>query len=166
MEATPETIRREGKEKAEKIPPIKNSFSKEQTHKKNTLRQTALHTEKQTKTTVSQTESGHQSRMRVHKRDGSTEPVDVTKIIERVAHCCAGLSEVDPLRVATKVISGLYDGASTQELDELSIQTASLLISDDPQYSKLAARLLNKYIEEELKQQKIRSFLDFVKLGV
>ena len=55
--------------------------------------------------------------MRVKKRDGSLEPVDVTKIVERVNRCCQGLIQVDPLRVATKAISGLYDGASTKELD-------------------------------------------------
>ena len=59
--------------------------------------------------------------MRVKKRDGSLEPVDVTKIVERVSRLCQGLSQVDPLRVATKAISGLYDGAATKELDNLSL---------------------------------------------
>lgn len=103
--------------------------------------------------------------MRVKKRDGSLEPVDVTKIVERVRHCCQGLSQVDPLRVATKAISGLYDGASTKELDNLSIQTASLLIGEEPEYSKLAARLLSTYIDEEVRSQKIQSFADAISFG-
>lgn len=103
--------------------------------------------------------------MHVKKRDGSTEPVDVTKIIERVARCCEGISEIDPLRVATKAISGLYDGATTRELDNLCIQTASLLIAEDPQYSKLASRLLNTYIDEEVRNQKIKSFYESIKKG-
>lgn len=103
--------------------------------------------------------------MRVKKRDGTLEPVDVTKIVERVNRCCQGLSQVDPLRVATKAISGLYDGASTKELDNLSIQTASLLIGEDPEYSRLAARLLSTYIDEEVKSQKIGSFADSVLNG-
>lgn len=103
--------------------------------------------------------------MRVKKRDGSLEPVDVTKIVERVTHCCQGLSQVDPLRVATKAISGLYDGASTKELDNLSIQTASLLIGEEPEYSKLAARLLGLYIEEEVRAQKIKTFAESVAFG-
>lgn len=103
--------------------------------------------------------------MRVKKRDGTLEPVDVTKIVERVRHCCQGLSQVDPLRVATKAISGLYDGASTKELDNLSIQTASLLIGEEPEYSKLAARLLSIYIDEEVRSQKIQSFADAVTFG-
>ncbi len=103
--------------------------------------------------------------MRVKKRDGSLEPVDVTKIVERVTRCCQGLTYVDPLRVATKAINGLYDGASTKELDNLCIQTASLLIGEDPEYSRLAARLLSTYIEEEVRSLKIDSFADSVQFG-
>ena len=57
--------------------------------------------------------------MRVRKRNGSFEPVDVNKIVRAVARCCVGLNEVDAMRVATKTISGLYDGATTAELDRL-----------------------------------------------
>lgn len=103
--------------------------------------------------------------MRVKKRDGTLEPVDVTKIVERVNRCGQGLSQIDPLRVATKAISGLYDGATTKELDNLCIQTASLLIGEDPEYSRLAARLLSTYIDEEVKSQKIGSFADSVQFG-
>ena len=103
--------------------------------------------------------------MRVKKRDGTLEAVDVTKIVERVTKNCQGLTQVDPLRVATKAISGLYDGASTKELDNLCIQTASLLIGEDPEYSRLAARLLSIYIDEEVRSQKIQSFADSVAFG-
>ena len=103
--------------------------------------------------------------MRVRKRDGSLEAVDVTKIVERVRDCCQGLTQVDPLRVATKAISGLYDGATTNELDNLSIQTASLLIGEEPEYSKLAARLLGTYVDEEVRSQKIKSFADSIQIG-
>lgn len=103
--------------------------------------------------------------MRVKKRDGTLEPVDVTKIVERVTSCCQGLNQVDPLRVATKAISGLYDGAATKELDTLCIQTASLLISDDPEYSRLASRLLAIYVDEEVRSQKIKSFADSMAVG-
>ncbi|MEN0057429.1 MAG: ribonucleoside-diphosphate reductase subunit alpha [Bdellovibrio sp.] len=103
--------------------------------------------------------------MRVTKRDGTLEPVDVTKIVERVTRNCQGLTQVDPLRVATKAISGLYDGATTKELDNLCIQTASLLIGEEPEYSRLAARLLSTYIDEEVRSQKIQSFADSVAFG-
>lgn len=100
--------------------------------------------------------------MRVLKRDGTLQPVDVNKIINVVLACSTGLKEVDPMRVAAKVISGLYDGASTKELDQLCIQTAALLIGEEPQYSKLASRLLARFISEEVNNQEIRNFYDSV----
>ncbi len=104
-------------------------------------------------------------KMRVKKRNGSLAPVDVMKIIERVSSCCQTLTEVDPLRVATKAISGLYDGATTKELDELAISTASLLISEEPEYSRLASRLLNIYIDEEVRNIGLNSFVDSIRYG-
>src|SRR5215470_3017736 len=96
--------------------------------------------------------------MRVRKRNGSYEPVDVNKIVRAVARCCVGLTEVDAMRVATKTISVLYDGANTKELDRLSIQTAAMLTAEDPEYSKIAARLLSTYIDKEVANQEIHSF--------
>src|SRR5579864_6627609 len=98
------------------------------------------------------------SAMRVKKRNGSYEPVDVNKIVRAVARCCVGLSHVDTLKVATKTIGGLYDGATTKELDNLSIQTAALQIAEEPEYSRLAARLLSNYIAKEVSNQDIFSF--------
>jgi ribonucleoside-diphosphate reductase alpha chain len=99
-----------------------------------------------------------QTTMRVTKRSGSSEPVDLNKIVRAVSRCCTGLSDVDALRVATKTISGLYDGATTSELDRLSIQTAAALIVDEPEYARLAARLLSTYIDKEVQNQGIHAF--------
>ncbi|MFG1607943.1 ribonucleoside-diphosphate reductase subunit alpha [Actinoplanes sp. NPDC049265] len=96
--------------------------------------------------------------MQVSKRNGDTEPVDVNKIVRAVERWVEDLDEVDPLRVATKTISGLYDGATTAELDKLSIQTAAELIGEEPQYSRLAARLLAAYVDKEVRGQGVASF--------
>jgi ribonucleoside-diphosphate reductase alpha chain len=96
--------------------------------------------------------------MQVRKRNGDLEPVDVNKIVKAVELWVADLDEVDPLRVATRTISGLYDGASTAELDKLSIQTAAELIGEEPQYSRLAARLLAAYVDKEVRGQGVASF--------
>jgi ribonucleoside-diphosphate reductase alpha chain len=96
--------------------------------------------------------------MRVRKRDGVAEPVDVNKIVEAVRRWVSDLDEVDPLRVATRTISGLYDGATTEELDQLSIQTAAELIGEEPQYSRLAARLLATFVAKEVRGQGVESF--------
>ncbi len=104
-----------------------------------------------------------ETRMRVKKRAGEYEPVDVTKIVRAVQRVSAGLTEVDPMRVATRTISGLYDGATTRELDQLSIQTAASLIAEEPQYSRLAARLLCAFIDKEVRNQNIMSFSQSVR---
>ncbi len=106
--------------------------------------------------------SGEPKLMRVKKRNGKLEPVDVNKIVNVVIACSTGLKDVDPMRVATRAISGLYDGATTKELDELCIQTASMLIGEDPEYSKLGSRLMNRYIKEEVELQGIFKFSDSI----
>ncbi len=103
--------------------------------------------------------------MSVTKRNGGTEPVDLNKIVRAIQRCCEGLHAVDPMRVATRTISGLYNGASTQELDELSIRTAALLIGEEPEYGRLAARLLANFIGKEVSGQEIHAFSQSVGRG-
>ena len=103
--------------------------------------------------------------MRVTKRNGSTEAVDLNKIVRAVTRAAEGLHAVEPMRVATRTISGLYDGASTQELDELSIRTAALLTGEEPEYGRLAARLLAGVIGKEVAGQEIHAFSQSVSRG-
>jgi ribonucleoside-diphosphate reductase alpha chain len=115
---------------------------------------------------VRQTEEITPTSMRVRKRNGSFEPVDINKIVRAISRCCYNLTSVDALRIATKTISGLYDGATTKDLDQLSIQTAAGLIFEEPEYSRLAARLLNNYIEKEVENQEIHSFSQSISFGM
>jgi ribonucleoside-diphosphate reductase alpha chain len=103
--------------------------------------------------------------MQVRKRNGDLEPVDVNKIVRAVERCALDLDDVDPLRVATKTISGLFDGATTVELDRLSIQTAAELVGEEPEYSLLAARLLAGVIDKEVRGQGVASFSQSIALG-
>jgi ribonucleoside-diphosphate reductase alpha chain len=103
--------------------------------------------------------------MRVRKRNGAFEPVDVDKIVRAIRRRAAGMSTVDPIRVARKTIDGLYDGATTEELDRLSIQTAAELVAEEPEYSRLAARLLAAYIDKEVRGQSVHSFSQSIALA-
>jgi ribonucleoside-diphosphate reductase alpha chain len=105
------------------------------------------------------------SPMRVTKRSGAHEPVDLNKIVRAIARCATDIADVDPMRIALKTIAGLYDGASTRELDELSIRTASSFMVDEPAYSKLAARLLAAFIDKEVEMQGVYSFSQSMRLG-
>ncbi|GAB3261607.1 ribonucleoside-diphosphate reductase subunit alpha [Alteromonas gracilis] len=111
------------------------------------------------------TDTPGRTAMGVRKRNGEHEPVDVNKIVRAVDRVSGDLADVDPMRVATRTISGLYDGATTAELDRLSIQTAAEMIGEEPQYSRLAARLLAGYIDKEVRGQGVMSFSQSVALG-
>lgn len=103
--------------------------------------------------------------MQVRKRNGSLEPADVSKIVRAVERCRTGLENVDTMRVASKTIGGLFNGATTRELDLLSIQTAASLVAEEPQYSQLAARLLVNVISKEVASQNIYSFSQSISVG-
>ena len=105
------------------------------------------------------------SQMMVRKRNGDLEPVDLNKIVRAIHRCAEGLSGVDPMKIATRTISGLCDGATTEELDALSIRTASTLMVEEPNYSRLAGRLLATVIDKEVRNQNIHSFSQSVLVG-
>jgi len=80
--------------------------------------------------------------MFVLKRDGKKEPVMFDKITARVRKICYGLNPlVDPVKVAMRVIEGLYDGVTTSELDNLASEIAATMTTAHPDYAKLAARI-------------------------
>ena len=81
--------------------------------------------------------------MLVVKRDGHRESVKFDKITARIEKLCYGLDPkfVNPVEVAMKVINGLYDGVSTQELDNLAAEIAATLTTRHPDFAKLAARI-------------------------
>ena len=103
--------------------------------------------------------------MHVRKRNGALEPVDVNKIVRAVQRSSYGLTHVDAIRIASKTIGGLYDGATTRELDTISIDTAAALIAEEPQYSRLAARLLLATIVKEVSALNLHSFSQAIAYG-
>lgn len=84
----------------------------------------------------------------VVKRDGSREPYDANKINLAIEHASAGL---DPnitwvTQIASELELTLFDGITTQQLDEAVIQVALQNVKDDPAFDIVAARLLLKTI--------------------
>jgi ribonucleoside-diphosphate reductase alpha chain len=80
--------------------------------------------------------------MFVAKRDGRKEPIMFDKITARIRKLNYGLNPlVDPVRVAMRVIEGLYDGVTTSELDNLAAEIAATMTTTHPDYAKLAARI-------------------------
>jgi len=76
-------------------------------------------------------------------RDGSRVPVNTARIKERLQGLTSGLNTdyLDIDIVVAKVIKGIYDGVTTEVLDNLSAETCAYMSIVHPDYSKLAARI-------------------------
>jgi ribonucleoside-diphosphate reductase alpha chain len=99
--------------------------------------------------------------MQIIKRDGTQEDVRIEKILHAVNRACRGIEEVEALEIAKRTINGLHQGSTTQELDDLSIANAVMLMAEEPNYSKVAARMLSENIRKEVGRD--LGFRDYVK---
>ncbi|GAN06255.1 ribonucleotide reductase large subunit RNR1 [Mucor ambiguus] len=89
--------------------------------------------------------------MYVIKRDGSKESVHFDKITSRIAKLCYGLNEefVIPAQISQKVVSGVYQGITTVELDNLAAETAAYMTTSHPDFAVLAARIVISNLQKE-----------------
>ena len=93
--------------------------------------------------------------MYVTKRNGEREPVKFDKVVLRIKKQTYDLNTdyVDPINVSKKVIAGIYDGVTTEQLDKLAAETAASMIPIHPDYSYLASRIaitsLYKHVPKE-----------------
>ncbi|KZM20106.1 Ribonucleoside-diphosphate reductase [Ascochyta rabiei] len=93
--------------------------------------------------------------MFVFKRDGRKERVQFDKITARVSRLCYGLDpdHVDPAAITMKVISGVYQGVNTVQLDDLAAETAAYMTTTHPDYAILAARIAVSNLHKQTKKQ-------------
>ena len=98
--------------------------------------------------------------MFVVKRDGRKEPIMFDKITARIRKLNYGLNPlVDPVRVAMRVIEGLYDGVTTSELDNLAAEIAATMTTTHPDYAKLAARISVSNLHKNTKKSFLMRFI-------
>jgi len=92
--------------------------------------------------------------MYVVKRGGRKEEIHFDKITSRISKLCYGLNAdfVEPVKVAQKVIAGLYNGVTTVELDNLAAETAATMTTKHPDYATLAARIAVSNLHKETKK--------------
>lgn len=93
--------------------------------------------------------------MFVFKRDGRKEPVRFDKITARIQRLCYGLDteHVDCVAVTQRVISGVYQGVNTIELDNLAAETAAYMTTIHPDYAILAARIAVSNLHKQTTKQ-------------
>jgi len=114
----------------------------------------------------------------VVKRDGSREAYDANKINLALVKASEGLEDQisKVVEVASQLQLTLFDGITSEQLDEAVIQTALQNVKDDPDYDKIAARLLLKNLyknilgdyntADELKKMHEKKFTAFLKDNV
>lgn len=104
--------------------------------------------------------------------DGRKERVLFDKITSRIAKLCNGLNAdfIDPPKIAqkvymrpqtiglflfpltvkkTQVVTGMYQGITTVELDNLAAETAAYMTTTHPDYAILAARIAVSNLHKE-----------------
>ncbi|MEO5950738.1 MAG: ribonucleoside-diphosphate reductase subunit alpha [Candidatus Saccharimonadales bacterium] len=118
------------------------------------------------------------SQIQVVKRDGTREPFDANKINLALVKASEGLPDQisKVVQVATELQLTLFDGITSEQLDEAVIHTALQNVKDDPDFDTIAARLLLKNIyknilgnyetEAELKKLHEQKFAEYIKKGV
>ena len=114
----------------------------------------------------------------VVKRNGEREPYDANKINLAIEHASQGLDEniTWVTQIASELELTLFDGITTQQLDEAVIQVALQNVKDDPEFDTVAARLLLKTIykrvlgdystDDELKALHAQHFRGAIEQGV
>ncbi len=115
------------------------------------------------------------SAITVVKRDGTREPFDANKINLALVEASEGLPDQisKVVQVASELQLTLFDGITTEQLDEAVIHTALQNVKDDPDFDIIAARLLLKNLyknilgdfsnEKELKALHAKQFPKFLK---
>lgn len=118
------------------------------------------------------------SAITVVKRDGTREPFDANKINLALVEASEGLPDQisKVVQVASELQLTLFDGITSEQLDEAVIHTALQNVKDDPDFDIIATRLLLKNIyknilgeytsAEELKKLHEDAFTEYLKAGV
>lgn len=79
--------------------------------------------------------------MRVIKRTGDYESVSFNKVLARIRKASKGLT-INPDVLAQQVLSQIFDGVKTSEIDELTAQLAASLSTSHPDWGTLASNVI------------------------
>jgi ribonucleoside-diphosphate reductase alpha chain len=89
--------------------------------------------------------------IQVTKRNGTKEPLDLSKFHRVVSWACEGLNNVSESEIELKSHIQFYDGIKTSEIQETLIKAAADLISEEnPAYQYVAGRLINYHLRKQI----------------
>lgn len=81
--------------------------------------------------------------------EGKRTPLDRAKLLESITIACEGLAETNPELIMKETERNLFDGVTEQDLHKALQLSTRVLIEKEPQYSFVAARLLQKELQQE-----------------
>ena len=87
--------------------------------------------------------------LRMKVADGTLVPLDMLRLRTIVQEAVAGLDDVSAEAILSETRRNLYDGITVEELAQAPILAARTLVEREPNYSKVAARLLNDTLRRE-----------------
>ena len=87
--------------------------------------------------------------MKVIKRSGQSVSVKFDQITARITNLTRGITGVDVIKIVQKVTSSIYNEISTQEIDSLSAEIAVGMMTENPDYEILAARIIASNIQKK-----------------
>ena len=87
--------------------------------------------------------------LHIRLEDGTTRPLDLTRIETLLAEACEGLDGADHASLLDECSRNLFDGMSEADLGSALVMSARVLIEQDPDYSQVAARLLLDKLRHE-----------------
>ena len=114
----------------------------------------------------------NKSAIKIKKRDGRLEDLDIDKIHFVVEEACEGLAGVSSSQIEINANIQFYDGMTTKEVQQILVRSANDLISlEAPNYQYAAARLLSYDVRKEAHGQYeyiplLKLILRNIKLGV
>ncbi|MES2470770.1 MAG: ribonucleoside-diphosphate reductase subunit alpha [Patescibacteria group bacterium] len=116
----------------------------------------------------------------ITRRDGSKAPFNADKINRSIERASRGLT--DPIAMVTQIATEtqltLYDGITTDEMDQATINAAVQNIKEDIEYDRVATRLLLKTVyrkvvgdydidnADDLEQKHREMFLQYIENGL
>jgi len=112
------------------------------------------------------------STIKVQKRDGKLEILDINKIHFVVEEACEGLAGVSSSQIEMNANIQFYDGMTTKDIQNVLVRSANDLISlEAPNYQFAAARLLSYDVRKEAHGQYeyiplLKLILRNIRLGV
>ena len=101
--------------------------------------------------------------MKVVKRDGRSEEVSFDKITKRIRNECEDL-DIEPILVAQKICSQIYDGIKTSDMDEYTARVSAAMYTVHPDFGKLASRIFISNYHKIHKKMGLFKFSDKVEV--